>query len=60
MRVYITEFKIGEKTYEGPTVVASSFDDAETKAKHYGCDVVGILDVVVTDENEDQWKRVLH
>jgi hypothetical protein len=64
MKVFITEFTHKNKNYEGPTVVASSFDEAEAKAKVYGCVVVGILDMVIDEDefnvDEMQWNRVLH
>ena len=66
MKVYITEFTHKDKHYEGPTIVASSFDEAEIKAAAYGCIVVGMLDMVLdakdfnVDVAEMQWNRVLH
>tara|TARA_R100000742_G_C4270536_1_gene89252 strand:- start:886 stop:1068 length:183 start_codon:yes stop_codon:yes gene_type:complete len=60
MKVFITEFTHNGVTYEGPTVVASSFDEAEQEADVYGCVVVGIIDTVVTEESAKEWKRVLH
>tara|TARA_R100001443_G_C3350652_1_gene176768 strand:+ start:991 stop:1173 length:183 start_codon:yes stop_codon:yes gene_type:complete len=60
MKVYITEFKYKGKYYEGPPVVASSFSDAETKAENYGCNVVGILDLVISDFEESEYQMVLH
>tara|TARA_R100001510_G_C7554682_1_gene137064 strand:+ start:206 stop:400 length:195 start_codon:yes stop_codon:yes gene_type:complete len=64
MKVFITEFTYKDKNYEGPTVVASSFDEAEAKAEMYGCVVVGILEMVIDQDelniDEMQWNRVLH
>jgi len=66
MKVYITEFSHKDKNYEGPTIVAHSFDEAEAKAQAYGCIVVGMLDMIIDPEdfNVDivkmQWNRVLH
>tara|TARA_R110000765_G_scaffold230331_1_gene333757 strand:- start:494 stop:676 length:183 start_codon:yes stop_codon:yes gene_type:complete len=60
MRVYITEFKLGDAFHEGPTIVAESFEDAEVTAELYAVNVVGMLDVIVTDYNEDNIQKVLH
>tara|TARA_R100000742_G_C4217752_1_gene42380 strand:+ start:426 stop:608 length:183 start_codon:yes stop_codon:yes gene_type:complete len=60
MKVYITEFTYKDKHYEGPTVVAHSFDEAEAKAEVYGCTVVGILDMIITEDEAAEWNRVLH
>ena len=64
MKVFITEFTYKDKNYVGPTVVASSFDEAEAKAELYGCIVVGILEMVIDQDelniDEMQWNRVLH
>tara|TARA_R100000963_G_C4640063_1_gene103755 strand:+ start:1842 stop:2024 length:183 start_codon:yes stop_codon:yes gene_type:complete len=60
MKVFITEFKFKDDFYEGPTIVAESFEDAEATAELYAVNVVGMLDVIVTNYNEDTYKRVLH
>jgi|TARA_B100001094_G_scaffold308935_1_gene342099 hypothetical protein len=60
MKVFITEFKHDGLFYEGPNIVAESFEDAEVTAETYGVNVVGMLDVIITDNNEDDYKRVLH
>ena len=60
MKVFITEFKFKDDFYEGPNIIAESFEDAEVTAETYEVNVVGILDVIVTDYNEDSYKRVLH
>ena len=60
MKVFITEFKHDGLFYEGPNIVAESFEDAEVTAETYGVHVVGMLDVIITDNNEDDYKRVLH
>lgn len=60
MKVFITEFKHDGLFYEGPNIVAESFEAAEVTAKTYGVNVVGMLDVIITDYNEDEYKRVLH
>ena len=60
MRVFITEFKHDGTFYEGPNIVAESFEAAEATAELYAVNVVGMLDVIITDYNEDSYKRVLH
>lgn len=60
MKVFITEFLHDGLFYEGPNIVAESFEDAEVTAETYGVNVVGMLDVIITDNNEDDYKRVLH
>ncbi len=60
MKVFITEFKHDGLFYEGPNIVAESFEDAEVTAETYGVNVVGMLDVIINDHNEDDYKRVLH
>jgi len=60
MKVFITEFKHDGLFYEGPNIVAESFEDAEVTAETYGVNVVGMLDVIITDNNEDDYKSVLH
>ena len=48
MKIFLTEFKYEGKTFEGPTILASSFEEAEKQADNYDVIVVGILDTVVT------------
>jgi|TARA_R110002020_G_scaffold354463_1_gene567229 hypothetical protein len=59
MKVFLTEYKVGEKTYDGPTLVATSFEEAEKQAEYYDVVVVGILEVVIPDDI-NKWNRVLH
>ena len=60
MRVFITECKFEGESYEGPNIVADSFEAAELQAQKYDVIVIGILDVIVAPEEEDEWKPVLH
>ena len=60
MRVFITEFLHDGLLCEGPNIVAESFEAAEETAELYSVNVVGMLDVIITDNNEDDYKRVLH
>ena len=59
MKVFLTEYKVGEKTYDGPTLVATSFEEAEKQPEYYDVVVVGILEVVIPDDI-NKWNRVLH
>ena len=62
----MTEFYHEGTPYEGPRIVASDFLDAEQKAKEYDCSVVGVLDIIVDEDDfsmdfkVEQWNRVLH
>ena len=60
MKIFLTEFEYDGKTFEGPTILASSFEEAEKQAKNYDVTVVGLLDTVVITGEEDKWNRVLH
>ena len=60
MKVFITEFRHDGLFYEGPNIVAESFEAAEKTAELYSVNVVGMLAVIITDNNEDDYKRVLH
>jgi|TARA_R110000803_G_scaffold44979_3_gene95028 hypothetical protein len=60
MKIFLTEFQYDGKTFEGPTILASSFEEAEKQAKNYDVTVVGLLDTVVITGEEDKWNRVLH
>tara|TARA_R110002020_G_scaffold35251_3_gene106556 strand:- start:1962 stop:2144 length:183 start_codon:yes stop_codon:yes gene_type:complete len=60
MKIFLTEFKYEGKTFEGPTILASSFEEAEKQADNYDVIVVGILDTVVISGEEHKWNRVLH
>ena len=60
MKVFITEFKHDGLFYEGPNIVAESFEDAEIEAELYNVNVIGMLDVLITKYNKDDYKRVLH
>tara|TARA_R100000935_G_C2826675_1_gene162701 strand:+ start:73 stop:255 length:183 start_codon:yes stop_codon:yes gene_type:complete len=60
MKIFITEFKFKGESYEGPTIVAESFEEAEEQANTYDVIVVGVLDTVVISGDEKKWNRVLH
>jgi len=62
MKIFATEFRVGDKIYEGPYIYAKSFEEAEMEAVVFGVVVVvGILQAVISDEGEDtEWNRVLH
>jgi len=61
MKIFATEFRVGDKIYEGPYICAKSFEEAEMEAVVFGVIVVGIVQAVISDEGEDtEWNRVLH
>ena len=61
MRIFITEFKVGEETYDGPPIRAETFEEAETQAQLFDLVVVGGLDAIVVAERGYEYKkRVLH
>tara|TARA_R110000765_G_scaffold330433_1_gene421173 strand:- start:182 stop:364 length:183 start_codon:yes stop_codon:yes gene_type:complete len=60
VKIFITEFKFQGESYEGPTIVAESFEAAEVQAESYDVNVIGILDTVVLAGEEEKWKPVLH
>tara|TARA_R110000803_G_scaffold26985_2_gene63304 strand:+ start:88 stop:264 length:177 start_codon:yes stop_codon:yes gene_type:complete len=58
MKVYITEFKIGTKVYDGPFIYADSFEEADIEAMAYGVVIIG--EAIVVDQEKEEWNRVLH
>ena len=59
-KVFLTEFKVGDKIYEGPFIYADSFEEADVEAEAYGVVIVGEAKIVIgIDETEEQ-ERVLH
>ena len=61
MRIFITEFKVGEETYDGTPISAETFEEAETQAQLFDLVVVGVLDAIVVAERGYEYKkRVLH
>jgi len=65
-KIFLTEFYHEGTPYEGPRIIAGDFFDAEQKAKEYDCSVVGVLDIIVDEDDfsmdfkVEQWNRVLH
>ena len=47
MKVFMTEFKVGDKIYDGPFIYANSFEEADMEADVYGVVIVGEMKVVM-------------
>ena len=61
MKVFITEFKVGDTVYEGPYIYAETFEEAEIEASEHNVLVVGMLETLIIENGEDnEWNRVLH
>tara|TARA_R100000541_G_scaffold562_2_gene3805 strand:+ start:1632 stop:1814 length:183 start_codon:yes stop_codon:yes gene_type:complete len=60
MKVYLTEFKIGDRIFEGPFIYANSFEEADLEAQVFGVVIVGEARIVVDDDNQEGRERVLH
>tara|TARA_R110000744_G_scaffold327667_1_gene433400 strand:- start:287 stop:463 length:177 start_codon:yes stop_codon:yes gene_type:complete len=58
MKVYITEFKIGTKVYDGPFIYANTFEEADIEATAYGVVIIG--EAIIVDQEKEEWNRVLH
>ena len=59
MKVFITEFRVGSEIYEGPTITAESYEQAEEKAEAFDLIVVAMVDLALSDDDELS-ERVLH
>ena len=60
MKVFMTEFKVGDKIYDGPFIYANSFEEADMEADVYGVVIVGEMKVVIDNNNQEGRERVLH
>ena len=60
MKIFITEFRVGDQIYEGPYIYAETFEEAETEASRYNVIVVGMLEASFHPSEEGEWSRVLH
>jgi hypothetical protein len=60
MKIFLTEYKIGQEIVDGPVIAADSFEEAEEEAQVYNLIVVGMLDVYVLEPSETSMDRVLH
>jgi hypothetical protein len=58
MKVFLTEFRIGNEIYEGPKITAETYEQAEAEAELSNLIVVGMLDLSRIEK--EQGKRVLH
>jgi hypothetical protein len=59
MKVFITEFRVGSEIYEGPTITAENYEQAEEKAEAFDLIVVAMVDLALSDDDELS-ERVLH
>lgn len=59
-KVFLTEFKVGDKIYEGPFIYADSFEEADLEAEVYGVVIVGEAKIVIGLDETEQKERVLH
>ena len=60
LKIFLTEFRFKGTIHEGPNIVAESFEDAEEQAESYGVIVVGMLDGVISVEDLEEFKPILH
>ncbi len=60
MKVFMTEFKVGDKIYDGPFIYANSFEEADMEADVYGVVIVGEMKVVTDNNTHEGMERVLH
>ena len=60
MKIFITQFTVGDITHSGPVIHAENFEQAEEEDTLFGGTVVGILESVILEDGEEEWKRVLH
>tara|TARA_R110000796_G_scaffold74379_6_gene167408 strand:- start:500 stop:682 length:183 start_codon:yes stop_codon:yes gene_type:complete len=60
MKIFLTEFRVGASIYEGPNIVAESFEEAEEQAEVFNVIVIGILDTDFEITDVEKWKPTLH
>tara|TARA_R100000935_G_C2773102_1_gene138497 strand:- start:242 stop:424 length:183 start_codon:yes stop_codon:yes gene_type:complete len=60
MRLFLTEYEKEGKSYGGPLIIASDWEEAEKQAEDFNIIVVGELFDFGTTEFETVKKRVLH
>jgi len=58
MKVFLTEFRVGNEIYEGPKITAETYEQAEEEAELSNLIVVGMLDLSMSEK--EQGTRVLH
>ena len=58
MKIFLTEFRIGNEIYEGPKITAETYEEAEAEAEFSNLVVVGMLDLSMVEK--EQGERVLH
>ena len=60
MKVFITEFRVGSDIYEGPTITAENYEQAEEKAEAFDLIVVAMVDLASSEDEDESNERVLH
>ena len=60
LKIFLTEFRFKGTIHEGPNIVAESFDDSEEQAERYGGIGVGRWDGVISVEDLEECKPILH
>jgi hypothetical protein len=58
MKLFFTEFRIGNEIFEGPKITAETYEEAEAEAELSNLIVVGMLDITMTEK--EYGRRVLH
>lgn len=58
LRIFLTRFLWDDEDYAGPNIYAKSEREAQAIAEYYGCDVVGELTDVVSEESECASKKI--
>jgi hypothetical protein len=58
LKIFLTRFLWDDEDYTGPNIYAQSESEAQAIAEYYGCDVVGELTDVVSEEGECASKKI--
>ena len=58
MKIFLTEFRIGNEIFEGPKITAETYEQAEAEAELSNLVVVGMLDLSMIEK--EHGRRVLH
>ena len=53
MKIFITQFTVGDITHSGPVIHAENFEQSEEEASLFGGTVVGILESVILEDGEE-------
>jgi|TARA_B100001059_G_C17691347_1_gene505121 hypothetical protein len=60
LKIYLTEFEYDGVTYDGPNIIADSFEEAEQHAENLGMIVVGKLDTLMSSYGTEDHKTTIH